>query len=434
MSLIRKGILAGGGSLFSAALGVLTSMMLSRALLPEGMGQYQLPLTIGTLAVTILGLGIGQSNIYFLNKHKIEPKRIVMNSIFFGVAGAILLMILLPLLFTRFESYFGVLPMWIKAFFSFGISCLFCFNLLRPILMAALQVRQSVQSQITDKTVFFVIVFVGFALKFSSVNLTLAALTVSHTAALAMAVYFLRDRIDFTVSFAWSVFTQVLKYGMYLLASNLFYVLNASIGLMLLRYLMPGSFATIGFYGRAVALCGLITLIPYAVGPLLYSKWSGLSGDTRRIQVELAMRLHIVLGLLVVLVLVVLGDWCVFFLYGREFLPAVPALRILAVGVALRCAFNVCNNLLASDGRAHITAYIMGLSVVAIVVLTWILVPFYGMNGAALADMIAGILVFGAGLFLLKCSYGLGLKRMLLFRKDDFKYALSAVRNKRITS
>jgi len=71
----------------------------------------------------------------------------------------------------------------------------------------------------------------------------------------------------------------------------------------------------------------------------------------------------------------------------------------------------------------------MGLSVVAIAVLTAILVPHYGMNGAALADMIAGILVFGVGVFLLKCFYGLELKKMLLFRKDDFKYILNAIRS-----
>ena len=81
MSLLRKGILAGSGSIICAGIGVMTSMMLSRALLPEGMGRYQIPLTFGVLTVTIISLGIGNSNIFFLNKHRIEHRKIVMNSV-----------------------------------------------------------------------------------------------------------------------------------------------------------------------------------------------------------------------------------------------------------------------------------------------------------------------------------------------------------------
>jgi O-antigen/teichoic acid export membrane protein len=434
MSLLRKAILAGGGSVVCTGLGVATNMILARSLLPEGMGRYQLPLTASTLAITILSLGVGQSNIYFLNKHKIEPRQIVKNSVFFGFSTAIILMILLPLSLTTFENYFGVLHIWIKILFSFGIVSLFCSELFKPILIAGLQVRESVQPQIVNAAVFLLIVFICFIFKLLSVNVTLIALTVGNITSLAMVIYFLRDRIDFSISFAWPVFIQVLRYGLQLLASNLVYVLNASVGLMLLRYLMPESFAIVGLYGRAVALCGLITLIPYAAGPILYSRWSELSGDARKSQVELAMRLHLALGFLIVLFMVFFADWCMLFLYGKEFLAAVPSLRILVIGIALRCAFSVCNNLLASDGKAYITAYIMGTSVVAIVGLTWLLVPHYGMNGAALADMIAGILVFGMGLFLLNRSYGFSLKKMLLFRADDFRYILNAVRNRGITS
>ena len=217
MSLLRKGILAGGGSVVCAGLGVLTSMMLARVLLPEGMGRYQLPLTTATLVVIILGLGIGQSNIYFLNKHRIETKQIVMNSIYFGLVGTVGLLILLPLLFSVFESYFGVLPIWVKIFYSLGVSASLCFNLLRPILMAALQVRRSVQSQITNRATFLLIVFFCFVLNISSVDFTLAALAVGHITALVVVVYFLKDRIDFSVSFSWSIFKRVLKNGLNLL-------------------------------------------------------------------------------------------------------------------------------------------------------------------------------------------------------------------------
>jgi O-antigen/teichoic acid export membrane protein len=210
--------------------------------------------------------------------------------------------------------------------------------------------------------------------------------------------------------------------------------MNASIGLILLRYLIPGDFSNIGYYGRATALCGLIMLIPLSVGPLLYAKWAGLSPEEKKSQVGLAMRLYLAMGLAAVFGLVISARWLVLLLYGKEFLPVVLPLRILAVGIALKCTFSVCSNLLASDGRAQVSAYVMSISVITTAVSTWILVPFYGIIGAALAFTIAGALVFGIGVFLLKHSYGLETKEMLLFQRSDFEYLLSALGNKHAVS
>ena len=68
-------------------------------------------------------------------------------------------------------------------------------------------------------------------------------------------------------------------------------------------------------------------------------------------------------------------------------------MRVLAFGVAFRCIYGVCNNLLAGDGRAHISAYVFTLSIAVITLLSFILVPYMGIVGAAWADMFAGFLV-----------------------------------------
>lgn len=433
MSLLRKGILAGGGSIACAGLGVLTNMMLARALLPEGMGRYQVPYTGGVLIMTVLNLGIGQSNIYFLNKHRVGHKRIVMNSVWFGLVGWIFLLLLMPVLLSGFQGYFGALRFSTQIIFAVGVAALFCFNLLRPVLTADLKIHQDIGAQITNKFAIFITVAFGFILGFLSADTALMAISLGHVVALVLVIYFLKEYFDFNISFSWKLFKETLAYGLKLFAANVAYLVNVSLGLMLVRYLMPDDFAAVGYYGRATALCGLIMLFPVSVGPLLYAQWSSLSGRRRNTQVEFAMRLHFASGAAIVAVLIFLGPWMITILYGKPFLPAVGAMRVLAFGVAFRCIFNVCNNLLAGDGRAHITACVFGLSMIVTAILTCVFVPYIGIIGAALADVITSFLVFAIGILLLIRSYGLELKNMLLMKKNDFTYLLNAICDKRTT-
>jgi len=433
MSLIRKGILAGGGSVVCVGLGVVTNMMLARSLLPEGMGRYQLPMTMGALIVTVLSLGIGQANIYFLNKHKIEPKKIVMNSIWAALAGSVILMLIVPVIFTVFANYFGQLRLWVKIVFSAGACGLLTVALLRPVLTAALQVRQAVSVQVTQAVTILAIVAFCFIFKLMSVNLALNAFAMSHLVSLAVLLYFVSDRIDFSIFFSWRLFLQTLHYGLKLYAGNIVYLINVSIGLMLLRYLMPDDFGNVGYYGRAVAICKLVMLLPIAVGPLLYAQWAAFSGDERRLQAQLAMRLHLLLGIVTAFSIGLFGHWLILLLYGKQFLAALSALRILIVGTALMSMLNVCISLLASDGRAHITAYMMTFGVAAQIVLMWILVPRLGINGAALANTASNCLVFSAGIIILKHGYQVSLRHIILLKRSDLVYLMNAIYNRRVS-
>lgn len=427
MSLLRKGIFIGSGAVFRLGLGVLASMMLSRALLPEGMGRYQLPMAVSTFLVTLLGMGIGQANIFSLNKHKIAIKQIVTNSIWIGIVGGIALIVILPIGLTKFEGYFGVFPFWTKMSFSFGVCCLYCVNLFRPILIAEFKVRQAVAIDVIYNALILVSVAVCFIYDILTVNVALFLVALGYTGSLLMAIWFLRSELNFAYPFNFKVFRDEIAYGSKLLLANIVNVVNVSIGLILLRYLMPDDFADIGYYGRATSICALIMLMPVTMGPLLYAKWSGLSGEKRRRQAALAMRLYLAVGIIVALGVAVFARWLVLLLYGREFLPAVSPLRILVIGIAFRGIFGVCTNLLSSDGRAHVVAYILSLSVATTVALTCVLVPYYGINGAALAFMVASGLVFVLGVLMLKYSYGIQMRMMFLFKKDDFVYIWNAI-------
>jgi len=405
-------------------------MMLCRTLLPEGMGRYQVPLTAGILVMTILNFGVGQSNVFFLNKHRVAYKKVVMNSVWFGIIGSSFLIVLLPLLFSLFRGYFGMLCLWSQLVFAVGIAAIFCFNLLRPVLIAGLKVSQDIGARVANQGGILIAVACGLVFGFLSVDTALAAVAFGNILALAVVVYFVKNYIDFKTPFLWGLFKETITYGLKIVVAHFVYILHVSLGLMLVRYLMPEDFTSVGYYGRAVAVCGLVMLLPTSVGPLLYAQWSGLPGWQRNAQVALAMRLHFAAGAAIVTVLMFFGPWIIAILYGKAFLPAVSTMRILAIGVAYRCVYNVCHNLLASDGRAHVTGYIFSFGLIVTAALSFLFVPYIGINGAALADVVGNSIVLSIGILLLKKDYGLEVHKMIIPRKSDLQFLVKAIKNK----
>lgn len=405
-------------------------MMLCRALLPEGMGRYQVPLTAGILVMTILDFGVGQSNIFFLNKHRVACKKIVMNSVWFGLVGSVVLVVLIPLLLSYFKGYFGALSLWTQIIFAIGIAVIFCFNLLRPVLTAGLKVSQDIGARVANQGGILIAVACGWVFGCLSVDTALVAVAFGNILALAVVVYFVKNYIDFKTPFLWGLFKETITYGLKIVVAHFVYILNVSLGLMLVRYLMPEDFTSVGYYGRAVAVCGLVMLLPTSVGPLLYAQWSGLPGWQRNAQVALAMRLHFAAGAAIITVLMFLGPWIIAILYGKAFLPAVSAMRILTIAVACRCVCNVCHNLLASDGRAHVTGYIFSFGLVVTAALAFLFVPYIGISGAALADVVANSMVLSIGILLLKKDYGLEVHKMIIPKKSDLQFLVKAITNR----
>lgn len=430
MSLVRKGIIAGGGSIICTFLGLLMNMILSRTLMPEGMGRYQVPYSSNILIATILGLGIGQANIYFLNKHQIPKKQIFSNSLFFGGFVSFLLIIGLPIIYKIFSGYFGILPLWTTIMLAVSCASVQFIALLRPILIAELHIRESVFSNLLVASSSLSIVFVLYLFNICTVELALAAVCVGQILSVFYIFTHIKKELKELCSFSLKIFKDTLRYGLKIFFANIVYLINAQIGIIILRFIMKDDFSPVGYYGRAAAICSLLMLIPKAIGPLLYAKWSGADEVARKTQVEFALRIHIALGVVAGLFLIVFAPLIIHILYGKEFMPAVNPLRILIIGVMCRCVFNVINNLLMGDGKAHIVGNIMFISVVAIIILSFFLIPIFGLAGMALADSISGIIILLIGIFIIIKNYKIRATNIFQLKINDLKILFSTIRKR----
>ena len=427
MSFLRKGLLVSGGQVLAMAMSLLISVLYSRTLGPDGMGQFELFRSTSAIAMTLFTLGLGPAIIYCANSQQIPMPTMVTNVVKIalvlgGVGTGVMVAVLLV-----FPAYFGHVSLIVVVGFSVGVSASMATALLRSVLVARLAARRMVTVTLARYVALLVgggVLAVGGLM---GPQAALIVLALSSLSALIVAVTFLRRHIDLRLPFQWGLLGRMLSYGLRLGTAGMLSILASQLTVMLLRYLRPDQFTDVGLYTRAVAICSLVSLVPTTIGPLLYAKWSGIGGTARDAQVEMATRMNVTYGLAAAVGVVVLGEYLLWVLYGAEFIAAVASLRILAPAVRFIAISSPCNNLLASDGRAAITAWMLAGTVVVVGTVSYLLIPPLGIRGAALAALCGNGFTALSGLAVCARLYGLNPARCLILRRSDLIYLRGAL-------
>jgi O-antigen/teichoic acid export membrane protein len=428
MSLLRKGIFVSGGQILGVGLNMIVGVLFSRKLGPDGMGQIELFRSTGVLAAVFMTLGLGQANIYFLNSVKVPVTVLATNTFKLSVWLGLVLAVGLAAAILLVPDYFGVVPLASTVLFSLGVGVLVGVALLRPILTARLEaLRMVVVDTVNPLTL--LVCGVGLALMgFMAPGPGVAVLALGNLSAMGLLLFYLRRDIEVRRSVDWPLMGRVAVHGVKLAASNVLYVFSTSVTVMLLRYLTPDRFDDVGLYTRAVAICGMVTLVPSAIGPLLYAKWSGLQGEERTRQAEMALRLNVAYGVVSALAVFLLGKYIIWLLYGAKFMPGAIALGFLAPATFCIPIFGVCNNMLVSDGRVGITAFIMAGIAATVATVTYLAVPALGIRGAALGALCGNAFTAIGSLVVCFRLYGMSPARCFVLRRSDMAYVVQALR------
>ena len=427
MSLIRKGVLNMTGTVSLTAISMVTGILLARYLEPEGMGQYQLCLTTVILVVTLVNLGVGQASIYFINNQRKSPEETATTSLVFGVvAGAFSAMLLFAML--QIKSYFGVLPLRTIVVLSVGGWVLSCQTSILPVLMAHLQIKRHISVQMLRSLLALVLVCSLILLSLLTVSSALTIQALGIVGSFILLLCFLRKYLKKWPNSMLGLLRRMIRFGLQLSASSIINLLNINIGLFLVRYFLAEDFSYVGQYGRAAAIASMLLLLPAAIGPVLYSRWSGLSLDERVKQVGMATRLMVALGLTVCAVLVFSAKWIVLLMYGTEYMPAVLPLRIMAVGLFLRFILYPLLQLFPSSGHPLLASVPLGASLVSAAGTMMILIPRYSIAGAAASVAIGNLLAVVIGYTIAVRKFGINLTSCLIVRTVDIRYVLRSFR------
>jgi len=426
VSLLRKGLLVSAGQFAGIPLNMAAAIIIARTLGPKGMGQYELFRSTGVLGATFVALGIGNANIFFLNNRRIDPGLVATNSVKAGALLGGLLTVAGSVLVLLCTGYFGAVDAPTAVGFALGTAFLLNTNLLRPVLIAQLAARRMVVVDMASR-VFLLAAAVGLWLTHClSPGTAILSTSLSYLVSYGVLLYFIRGLVRWTRRVDWGLLREVVTYGVKLAAANLLTLLASSGTILLLKWLTQ-DFAAVGLYTRASAVCGLIGVLPITLGPLLYAKWASVPPEARVRQAEMAARMEVACTLAACAFLLVFGKYVIVLLYGQEFAGANDALLLLAPSLVLASVFDVGTNLLASDGRAIVSAMVLGGTLIVVTTVTLIAVPFLGIRGAALGVLLGNLFSAAASVYACWRLYGFRVRHCLLLRRTDLQYARAAL-------
>lgn len=377
-------------------------IVLGRELGPEGLGVYTLAFTIYLLGMQFAAFGIGSALTKYVAEF-LEDKVAIRNYVSSGMTSSIItgglmgvvLFLLAPYIAISFFHVPELEPLvqltaLCYPFIAIQKAVLGTLNGFRRMhLYALLNIIQNVT--VVAVSIALVLLFemgvIGAVIGFVGPTILVSAL----------CPILIRDCMGFGASL-WN--TAALRattiFGFYVVLGNSVSFLNTQIdSIMIGYYLSP---IEVGIYAVAVLLAQTLTLIPGAVQRVtapatatLYGK--GDIGAIRKI-IYSTMKKAFLVSAAIALVLVIFGQFFISLFFTPEFLPAYVPLLVLLIGHTIFAPFMAIGSTLASIGKVNIPFRIHFICGVLNIALNILLIPLFGIMGAAVSTTITHIVNF----------------------------------------
>ena len=176
----------------------------------------------------------------------------------------------------------------------------------------------------------------------------------------------------------------------------------------------------LGLYVLAVNFAQFILLYSRIIGGVMMPYLSEDNEEQRKKYFTTYSRINFVSILSMVIFLAIIGNWLLVFLYGKEFTNSGGPFNILLIGMVFTAMSQLFSIMLFSKGKNNIALIANSVGLVATILLDVLLIPKYGIMGAAVATSISYILLFAVLLYYLLMKEQLKFTEIFIIKKTDF--------------
>ncbi len=416
-------------SILTTLISLPISVLIARFLGPEGKGTLTIVLLIVTQIGAFLTLGVEIAIIHYAGRNQRELGNLASASVGLGIMLGLVGMVFAIIIFS-FISYevipANTLPSLILIASTIPLNQIGAF--LRSLIRVSGRIIEEgfigLISIALNLSIIVAVFIAGYRLNGILVGLWLSNII------LTLLIFILAIRWNLVVSkpiFSISTWKPLVTYGLKLHLGSLFQTLNYRFDMYLVAFFLGPT--SVGLYSIAVAMGEWLWLIPKVIGTSLMQRVATDSkGDINRI-VGPINRLSSAILALGTLALALLGGGLIQLLYGAAFSASYFPLLLLLPGIwALGLWKNFINDL-SVRGYPTIKSYTSGVAVLLTVFLDILLIPRWGINGAAIASSIAYLTAGGIALKVYCRITGYHSWDLLVIRKEDLLLVFQLLKN-----
>ena len=372
-----------GSRIVGLAAGIGIASCLAWNLGPEGRGSYAVAMLLLTILSVVFMVGCDVASRYFVASKKWSVSKGIVNIFILGGACSAVA-IVVGLIITKLPLPFvSKASVWAFRLALLGIPItVFAATFLR--MLAAVQEFEwfaiiSIVRVVSH--LLFVLTFVWF---FSwGVEGALLALLVSSTLVISLSLMFFRLRYDLRwVRPELSNLREMFFFGARYYVGKISNEVNFRVGTLILAFFASES--EIGLFAVAASFASQVMIVPNALINVLFPRVAADDTGRRELVAQCARVTGVICGGLL-LTLAVFAEPIVALLFSPKFLPTVPLVRIIAVGLFLYCACKVFGPYLVGTNHPGLESTAVMAGMVSNLLLLWVLLPQLGLIGAAIS-------------------------------------------------
>jgi len=393
-------------------------VLMARTLDPTARGVLALAMTAPFTAAYFIDPGLVQANIYLIGRKKRPAENVVANSITLamaiGVGAAIILWLARGVILRTFLSgltaaQFTLLLLLLPFFLLDS----YAMSILRALRRFDLFNLRRLVGQLIMLAAMFVVLVVFNKAASGAVLAFVCAAAVSAI----LSLVFVGSIVHLRPGFHPKLLGESAAYGFKSYVQNLVGHLNYRLDVYLLAMFLDP--AQVAFYAIATNIAELAWYIPNSVGTVLFPRLSATSHERVHPLTAEVCRHTVFITSLATLGLTAVSWLVIPFLYGPAYLPALVPLFILLPGILTMAVYKVLTRNFSSRNRQQMSILAAGGALVLNVGLSVVLIPRYGIGGAAFSSLIS----YAAASIILLVAFlrdsGLGWRDALVIRRDD---------------
>lgn len=360
-----------------------TGILTARTLQPAGRGELAAMILWPLFMASVTTLGVPSSLIYYLRHRPEEKERLVANGFLMATMLGILAAVVAAI----------ALPWWLHQYSASIIRASEWFLVTVPICSVTLAGRATLEASDDFSTSNAVQTLTPFATLMGLLAFWAAHRLTPYTAAFAYIAasiptfWFMYKRVRRLGLTRWSLDPAIVKlmlsYGVRSYGVDLLGTLALQVDQVLVVSLLSPS--AMGSYVVVLSLSRMLNLFQNSVVMVLFPKAAGRSAEEAVALTGRSVRISGLITAAAGIFVCLTGPTLLRLLYGKEYVGAVGALRILVIEVVLSGATFVLAQAFMALGRPGIVTILqaIGLSL-SIPMMLW-LIPHYGIYGAAVS-------------------------------------------------
>ncbi|MGJ8743439.1 MAG: oligosaccharide flippase family protein [Polaribacter sp.] len=263
----------------------------------------------------------------------------------------------------------------------------------------------SIVSSFLNNFIFICIILIGYFYYTSNESFIIISLLISFIVAFVVSIYIITP-IRYSQDYKKSKYVRLLKDSLPMMLSSSMIFIIFSVDTLMLGFF--DSSENVGIYRIVTQISGINAVFLIIIGAVVAPKISKLYSENKILEIKpliIKSSKIVLLITLPILILILIFSKHILLFFGEEYLNAFQSILILSICQFFYAISGFVDLILNMTGKQRVFGKITFITAMINIILNLLLIPIYGITGAAISTGFSILLTNGLGAVYVKMKY-----------------------------